>query len=92
MGARRPPRRSRRRATVSPARFYSRDYPCTGGHSYPVRSIPTAIWRLAAARAKAEGRSIRHVIIHLLEEYGREDEARDTAADGRALGTAPIHP
>ena len=39
--------------------------------TYSLRDVPIAIWRAARARAVAEGRSIRDVLIEFLKSYGK---------------------
>lgn len=59
-----------------PTRQYSDEYPVIGGHSYMIRSVPVKTWRAVDRRRKAEGgRSVRTIIIKLLERYEAEGAA-----------------
>lgn len=49
------------------------DYPINApnGHDYVVKCIPETVWRKARERAQVQRRSIRWVLISLLEQYSK---------------------
>jgi predicted kinase len=61
-------RRSRQQVEL-PAR-YSKEYPVREGHNYVLNGIPIDVWERAKARAHAEDRSVRLVLIKALDLYG----------------------
>jgi len=59
----------RRRKVQLPAR-YSKEFPVHEGHHFAIDAIPFEIWERAKRRAYSEQRSMRFVIIKLLDAYG----------------------
>jgi hypothetical protein len=53
--------------------------------AYYLRSIPPDLWESVTAKAKAEGRNIRWVILHALRDWldGSYEPARKEAEGGR---------
>jgi len=59
-----------RRAPAERLRAYTRDFPFSDeGHDYVIKSIPPALWSAVSERAVVEQRSMRWILLTLLERY-----------------------
>jgi hypothetical protein len=58
-------------AATKRTRGYSRDFEIAGRDSrrYLLDKIPAGLWRSVRAKAKAEGRSIRNILLTACAEY-----------------------
>ncbi len=39
---------------------------------YQLRNVPSGLWARVKARAQSEGRSLRYILVTLLEKYAKE--------------------
>jgi len=59
-----------KRVPAERLRAYSTDFPLSeDGHDYLVKSIPRDLWHAVSERAVVEQRSLRWILLTLLERY-----------------------